>query len=99
MKTRESLQNLLETICENVYFRAPSEGMKYPCIKYDLAGRRILHADNVRYMKRNEWNVTIIDENPDSEIPELLEEKFPYCRLGKPYQANGLNHFPYTLYY
>lgn len=99
MKTRMELQTNLKEICKNVYFRPPSDGMKYPCIKYDHGGVLINHADNIKYLRWKQWDVIIIDENPDSDIPELFEEKFQYCSSGKPYQADGLNHFPYTLYF
>lgn len=99
MKTREDLRKILKEICENTYFRKPSKGMKYPCIKYDYVGKQIDHADNIKYLKWRQWDVTIIDEDPDSTIPEVFEETFPYCRLTRTYQADGLNHFAYTLYF
>lgn len=100
MRTKiQKIQKILETICKHVYFRAPSKGMRYPCIKYDLSGKMVNHADNIKYLKRNQWSITIIDEDPDSDIPETFEETFPYCRFDRSYQADGLNHFVYTLYY
>lgn len=101
MKTRNELSELLKKTSglKNIYFRQPSKGMKYPCIKYDFIGQSTNHADNIKYMKRNQWSIMIIDENPDSEIPDKILN-LPYCTLDRPpYQVDGLNHWPLTLYF
>lgn len=99
-RTRHDLHEILCGILEsrNVYFRQPSKGMSYPCIKYDLTDKDSDYADNIPYIKRKRWTITIIDENPDSLICERLEE-LPYCNFDRPYQSDGLNHFIYTLYF
>lgn len=99
-RTRLELSKLLHEILgsDNVYSRQPSEGMNYPCIKYNLVGRGARYADNIKYIKSRRWTITIIDENPDSEIPERLEE-LPYCSFDRSYESDGLNHFVYELYF
>ena len=99
-RTRHDLSKLLHEILgsDNVYFRQPSEGMNYPCIKYDLVSGGERYADNIKYIKSRRWTITIIDENPDSEIPERLE-KLPYCSFDRTYESDGLNHFVYELYF
>jgi hypothetical protein len=84
---------------KNVYFRPPSKGMKYPCIIYTLEGDDANFANNIQYIKRNRWGITIIDEDPDSEIPDRLKESLPYCGFDRTYESDGLNHFVYTLYF
>lgn len=101
MKTRR-LQ-LHQMLCDilgstNVYFRAPSRKMKYPCILYDLEGDTSIPADNISYFRKKRWSVTVVDEDPDSEIPERLQE-MKYCTFDRPYVADGLNHFVHTLYF
>lgn len=100
MKTRLQLhQILVDTVgTENVYFRPPSKGMKYPCLLYDLAGDYPWYADNIPYICPMQWTLTWIDQNPDSEIPARLKQ-IPHCHFDRPYQAGGLNHFVFTLYY
>lgn len=100
MKTRNELHTKLCNILgsDHVYFRAPSFRITYPCILYDIGGDDLSYADNIKYTKMKRWSVTVIDENPDSKIPERLEE-IPYCRFDRLYLSDGLNHFVYTIYY
>lgn len=102
MKTRR-LQ-LHQTLCDilgtnNVYYRAPSRKMKYPCIIYDLDGSDVRPADDIPYFRKRRWSLTVIDEDPDSEIPEHLQDGMRYCRFERSYLADGLNHFVHTIYY
>lgn len=99
-RTRLELSKLLREILgsDNVYFRQPSSNMHYPCIKYDLVDKEIRFADDIVYMKSRRWTVIVIDEDPDSEIPERLET-LPYCTFDRSYQSDGLNHFVYNLYF
>lgn len=100
MRTRlqlhERLCNILES--RNAYFRPPAKGMKYPCIIYDLDGDDPKYADNISYMNHKRWSLTAVDQNPDSEIPEKIG-LLPHCRFVRAYQADGLNHFIYELYW
>lgn len=95
---------LHDILCEvlgskQVYFSPPS-CLKYPCIKYQRAKPSVGHADNIEYRSSNCWMLTIIDEDPDSEIPDKLKEKFKkYFTFDRQYAADGLNHFVYTLYF
>lgn len=100
VRTRLTLHEMLCDILgsRNCYFSPPSKGMKYPCIKYDLAGQYGNFADNVRWMKPKRWTLTYIDENPDSEMYEKLLA-IPYCSFDRLYKADNLNHFVFTLYY
>lgn len=58
----------------------------------------VLHADNIKYLNTRGWLVTVIDEDPDSQIAKEVE-KLPYCTFDRPYTADGLNHFVYRLYF
>lgn len=83
----------------NVYFQPPENiKLKYPCILYTLSGNDVKHADNTKYNRINQYSVTLIDKNPESEFHDKIN-KLPYCRFDRPYSADGLNHFTYTLYY
>lgn len=75
--------------------------MQYPCIVYNYDGMLTRHADDKRYLNHKRYSLTIIDEDPDSLIPERL---FSDCRLkylseDTIYVADGLYHFAYTLYF
>lgn len=81
------------------YFSPPANvAMKYPCIKYNHANNKDIFADNIIYVSSKRYTVTIIDENPDTKIPDLMK-KIPYCSLDRSFVVDGLNHFVYTLYY
>lgn len=95
---------LHDTLCEilgssNCYFEPPSSiEMSYPCIVYNYANDRDDFADNVRYRKFKRYVVTIIDEDPDSKIPNNLKE-LPYCSSDRNYSVDGLSHFVFTLFF
>lgn len=100
MRTRTDLHEKLCDILGTgyVYYRKPSKGVKYPCIIYDLDGESPMFADDILYVTPKRWAITIVDQNPDSEIPDRLR-RLRYCRFDRSYNANGLNHFVYTLYF
>lgn len=95
---------LHEELCEvlgsrKCYFSPPST-LEFPCILYKRERPLVNHADNIKYRSMNRWTITIIDENPDSDIPRRLEEHFQhYCTKDREYPSDGLNHFVYDLYY
>lgn len=100
MRTRFELHEKLCDILGSryVYYRKPSRGIKYPCIIYDLEGEDARYADDTAYIIPRRWNITIIDQNPDSEIGNRLRD-LRYCRFDRSYEASGMNHFVYTLYF
>ena len=84
---------------DRCYFEPPSTiVMSYPCIRYVHTNNRNGHADNIKYTTSKRYTVTIIDTDPDSEIPKRLE-KLSYCSLDRRYDADGLVHWVYVLYY
>lgn len=93
----ETFRNIIGS--ENVYFSPPNNlNMNYPCIIYQLAGQSNMFADDIRYRKLNQYSVTIVDEDPDSNIKDKIEE-LQYCYFSRFYVADYLNHWVYTLYY
>jgi len=99
MDQRPSLQTLLESITDNVYFQPPTdEKMEYPCIRYELDTEITKYADNVPYNIHERYKVTIIDRNPDSAIPGKVRS-LPMSSFDRFYRAAGLNHFVYNLFH
>lgn len=45
------------------------------------------------------YTVYEIDRNPDSEIPELIQEEFPMCEMTRSYVADNLYHRVFTIYF
>lgn len=95
---------LHDILCEIIgedrcYFEPPSNiQMKYPCIIYHSLNGQDTFADNIHYLKFKRYSVTVIDEDPDSKIPEKLEE-LTYCSSDRDYCYEGLWHFSYTLFF
>ena len=84
----------------NVYFRPPaSVNMKYDAIRYDLSGKNLIRANDRIYKSTNCYDGVVITLDPDSTLPDEILNHFQMCSFGKPYIADNLNHFPFTLYY
>lgn len=96
---------LHEELCEvlgsrNVYFMTPeSVKMSYDAIRYALSGKDVRRANNMSYKSTNRYDGVIITRSPDTTIPDDLLNRFEMCSLGRPYTADNLNHYPFTLYY
>lgn len=98
-KTRLMLHSQLKEFVNNVYFSPPTGlHMDYPCIKYNLVNQQTDSADNIKYIVQDRYSLTLIDPDPDSVIKDKIL-KLPYCSLDRPYTANNLNHFVFTLYW
>lgn len=98
------LQTDLEEVMEaageskdNVFLQPPTI-LPDPCILYKRDGSWMEYADNIKYLFYKRWLITVTDRNPDSLIPDLVEE-LPLCRFDRFYTANGVNHWTYNLYF
>lgn len=94
MGTRLDLHTLLVATLgsSNVYFQPPPEHeMKYPCIVYNRSNIRSAHADGVPYKLENQYTVTVITTDPDSDLPKKVAE-LPRCVFDRPFKTQGLNH-------
>ena len=101
MANRLELHELLCGILgsRNAYYQPPaSVQMKYPAIKYSRKDIENSYADNSVYMQSLAYEVTVIDEDPDSEIVEKVS-KLPTCSFERHYEADNLNHDVFILYY
>lgn len=101
MERRLRLQALLEELLEsrNVYFQAPpNTGMQYPCILYILAAGQNVFADNKTYYHERRYDLTVIDEDPDSWIVDKVT-LLPKCTFSRFYVADQLNHFVFNLFF
>ena len=100
-----SRPNLHEELCtilgsRNVYFQSPeSVKMSYDAIRYQLAGKDIIRANDRSYLSTNCYDGVVITRDPDTAIPDKLLSHFEMCRFGRPYISDNLNHYPFTLYY
>jgi len=93
MAPRLELQTLLEGLIGsgNVYFQPPpSFMMSYPCVVYNRSNIRTKFADNLPYLHRKQYTLTVIDANPDSEIPDKVAD-LPTCIFDRHFVSDNLN--------
>ncbi len=101
MASRQDLQVLLEDLLEsrNVYFQPPpTVTMNYPAIVYERDRINIDHADNEPYKHDKRYKITVIDRNPDSEIPMKIA-KIPKSSFDRFFTTDNLNHNVFNLYF
>lgn len=101
MVRRHKLQSILETILgsRRVYYQPPTTmRMEYPCIVYELGGSNDRFADDFKYKRERTYQLTVIDRNPDSTIPDRVDD-LPYSSMDTTFVQDGLNHFVYTLHF
>lgn len=99
MGQRLELHALLVAMTPNVYFQPPPTLlMKYPCIVYQRDYKHTEFADDKPYTHRKRYQVTVIDEDPDGEIPNQVEQ-LPMCIYDRFYTANNLNHDVFKLFF
>lgn len=100
MGRRETLHSLLLTMgTSNVYFQPPENvKISYPAIIYQRNWQATEYANNNPYTHRKRYQVTVIDRNPDSTIPEKVAD-LPECKFATHFAKDGLNHDIYNLYF
>jgi hypothetical protein len=99
MGQRLDLQTLLETLTTKVYFQPPANlAMEYPCIVYKRDNMDSDFADNTPYHLTTRYLVTVIDRNPDSDIPDKVA-RLPMCLYNRGFAVNNLNHDVFNLYF
>lgn len=101
MANRLDLQAELEELLgsRNVYFQPPaSVRINYPAIVYTRSDIDNTFADDSVYMQSHFYEVTVIDEDPDSKIVEAVS-KLPTCRFNRHFTSENLNHDTFIIYY
>ena len=99
MRPRNELKDILEAICQNVYFQPPETiKMKYPCIVYSLERIEATHANNKPYALNNRYGLTYITRNPDDANRHEIA-MLPMCSFERAYTADNLHHYTYRLYF
>lgn len=101
MEKRLQLQAILEGILEssNVYFQPPaSVRMSYPCIVYERDQARSSFADNGPYRYTQRYQVTVMDKDPDSAIPQKIAH-LSMCVFNRHFTSDNLHHDVFSLYF
>lgn len=99
MASRNELNDKFLKLTKNVYFQPPNNTiMKYPAIRYQRTDIQTIFADNEPYHSTKAYEVTVIDKNPDSPIVDAIAS-MPMNTFSRHYEADGLNHDVFVLYY
>ena len=99
---RIELQHIFEDILgsKNVYFQPPeTQKLKYPCILYFKSNARAWFADDIKYIRRQGYTVTLVEYDPDSDLEERISEALTFTRTDSYYRSEGLNHTKLTIFY
>ena len=57
-----------------------------------------VYAGDNPYLQNYSYQITVIDKNPDSEIPVKIS-KLPMCRFSRNFKSDNLNHNVFILNY
>jgi hypothetical protein len=101
MGMRLDFQTLLEDLQDgvSVYFQPPPNvTMTYPAIVYNRDFQNVDYADNSPYYKRIRYQVTVIDRDPDSAIPDKVAD-LPLTKYVRHFTTENLNHDIYDVYF
>jgi len=83
----------------SVYFQEPPNvSISYPAIIYKLDDVDTQSAGNKPYLRNKRYLITVIDKNPDSDIPDKIGD-LPASSFSRRFVADNLNHTAYTLYF
>lgn len=102
MASRLELHAKLLSLMEGnkVYFQPPeSVKLKYPCIVYSRKSGDTKYADDNPYNYIQDYQLTIIDNDPDSRFVRKLALAFPMIRHANFFIKDNLNHDVYILFY
>jgi hypothetical protein len=99
MGLRLDLHKILTDITSNVYFQPPTNvQIEYPCIVYKRDFADTKFADNQPYANKRRYMITIIDQNPDSDIPGKVAA-LPLSLFNRFYTVDNLNHDVFSVYF
>lgn len=83
----------------SVYFQPPENlQMVYPCIVYQRDRASTDFADDEPWRVTKRYQVTVIDRNPDSPIPDAIQT-LPMCLFDRAFASDNLNHDVYNIYF
>lgn len=99
MAPRADLHQLLELFTEHVYFQPPvNVQLEYPCIIYRRDFATTFFANGKPYTYTTRYMVTVIDRNPDSDIPNKVAA-MPMTLFNRFYTVDNLNHDVFNVFF
>lgn len=99
LQLHQILKSFTDTVEGQSYFQPkPNVTMDYPAIVYTLDFADTKFANNKPYSRTDRYQVTIIDQNPDTELREMVAA-LPMCTFRRAFATSGLNHYIFDLYF
>ena len=100
MDRRLELHEILKSCgAKKVYFQPTSNvSLEYPCIVYQRDSADTSFADNVPYRYTKRYQVTVIEKDVDSPIPDAVAA-LPLCTFSRNFVTDNLIHDVFTLYF
>jgi hypothetical protein len=99
MAPRLQLHDALKSFTDNVYFQPPENiTLEYPCIIYQRDYAETKFADDIPYNFTLRYVVTVIDRDPDSDIPGKVAS-MPMCLYNRFFTADNLNHDVFRVFF
>lgn len=84
---------------DNTYYEPPANTrMHYPCIRYSRSHIDTVYADNSSYLKRKRYELILIYEDADDDLPDKLGD-YLIVSHDRHYVANNLHHDVFSTYF
>lgn len=100
MGSRLELHNELLQFVPNVYFQPPSDHrMTFPCIVYGKASRRDVYAADDIYKIDRQYQLQVIESDPDSDLVDRVINHFRYASIGTNFVKDNIYHTSIKLYF
>lgn len=93
------LEELLGANVDVEFQPPPGYKLSYPALVYEQGNGKTIFASNYPYTFTKKYNLTYITRNPDDANVELIAMHFMMIVMDRPYVADNLYHYAYTLYY
>lgn len=72
--------------------------MSFPCIVYERTKAETSFAGNKPYRYTKQYTVTVIDRDPDSNIPDKVAQ-IPMCTHSTFFVVDNLNHDVFNIFF
>lgn len=102
MGTRLELSRELKKILgsDEVYYQRPhNRMMSYPAIVYKKENIYANYADDKTYLTQTQYEIMVMDTDPDSDIAERILGHFPYARANRRYEQDSIYHDVVIVYF
>lgn len=96
---RRKLHQILTDILgsKNVYFQPPETvKLKYPCIIYHEDYIDTTYADNIPYLHKKRYSITVIDRDPESVIKDKISD-LQACLFERHFTVDNLYHTVFNI--